>query len=206
MNRMHTPMYDGFYGSGIQPQPYPRNPRDDSRDKLNNMLQSAALGGLISDDWFDNLKDTLSDLGAKGLGLIDKIAAEVKDRGSTILTNSNYVGPFNSTSESYQKSHPPTGPVDQTGLTHDLTYSDIAKRRDSGEITKEQAEKEIRESDEKFLRDVQKNWKSDPWAALLGYSGIYSKTLAEDILGVDKNKFVTAAYGRKIMKRYRVGM
>jgi hypothetical protein len=159
------------------------------------MFESAALGGLIDDDWWGNIKDTLSDLGAKGLGLIDKIKNEVQDRGSTILTHSNYVGPFNSTSEAYQKSHPPTGPVDQTGLTHDLTYSDIAKRRDSGEITKEQAEKEIRESDEKFLRDVQKNWKSDPWASLLGFAGIYSKTLAEDLLGVDKNKFVTAKRG-----------
>lgn len=167
-------------------------------------LRAAALGGLISDDWFDNLKDTLSDLGAKGLGLIDKVKKEFDDKGAAILTNTNYVGPWNRIDAEYQKSHPPKNIIDQTGLTHDLEYSDIAKRRDSGEITKEQADEEIRKSDEKFLKSVQNNWKVDPWAAILGYAGIWSKTVAEDIAGVDRNKFVTAKYGRQIRReRFR---
>jgi hypothetical protein len=172
-----------------------RRQREQAYTPLPHVYQNAALGGLISDDWFDNLKDTLSDLGAKGLGLIDKVKKEFDDKGAAILTNTNYVGPWNRTDAEYQRTNPPKNIVDQTGLTHDLEYADIAKRRDAGEITKAQADEEIRKSDEKFLNAVQKNWKVDPWAAILGYAGIYSKTLAEDIAGVDRNKFVTAKRG-----------
>jgi hypothetical protein len=186
----------------FEPQPYPKAKRDPTFAL--EELRAAALGGLIDDDWFDNLKETLSDLGAKGLGLIDKVKKEVEDKGAAILTNTNYVGPGNRTDEAYQKSNPPKNIVDQTGLTHDLEYSSIAKRRDAGEITKEQADEEIRKSDEKFLNAVQKNWKVDPWAAILGYAGIWSKTVAEDIAGLDRNAFVTAKYGREIRReRFR---
>jgi hypothetical protein len=167
-------------------------------------LQSAAFGGLVDDDWFDNLKDTLSDLGAKGLGLIDKVKKEIDDRGAAVLTNTNYVGPKNRIDEEFQRTHPPKNIIDQTGLTHDLEYADIAKRRDSGEITKEQADEETRISDEKFLKSVQANYKKDPWAALLGYAGIWSKTVAEDLGLIDRDAFVTAARGRRITReRFR---
>jgi hypothetical protein len=192
---------ESVYEREYVPEPSPRNPAPHERLMA---LQSAALGGLISDDWFDDLKDTLSDLGAKGLGLIDKVKKEVEDRGATILTDTWYVGPGNRVDEAYQKAHPPKNIIDQTGLNHDLEYSDIAKRRDSGEITKEQADEEIRKSDEKFLKSVQANYKKDPWAALLGYAGIWSKTVAEDIGAIDRNAFVTAARGRRITReRFR---
>lgn len=184
-----------------EPQPYPKNKRE---QVFLDEVRAAALGGLISDDWFDNLKDTLSDLGAKGLGLIDKVKKEFDDRGAAVLTNTNYVGPKNRIDEEFQRTHPPKNIIDQTGLTHDLEYADIAKRRDAGEITKEQADEETRKSDEKFLKSVQANWKKDPWAALLGYAGIWSKTVAEDIGALDRSAFVTAKYGREIRReRFR---
>jgi hypothetical protein len=186
------------YALGGQPQPYPKNPRDDSHDKLDRMFQTAALGGLIDDDWWDNIKDTLSDVGAKGLGLIDKVKKEFEDRGAAVLTGTNYVGPKNRIDEAFQKSNPPKNDVDQAGLTHDLTYADIAKRRDAGEITKEQANEEIRKSDDVFLKTVQANYKEDPFAALLGYAGIWSKTVAEDVLGLDRNAFVTLKRGGQV--------
>lgn len=187
--------------SVYEPQPYPKNKRE---HVFLDELRAAALGGLISDDWFDNLKDTLSDLGAKGLGLIDKVKKEFDDRGAAVLTNTNYVGPKNRIDEEFQRTHPPKNIIDQTGLTHDLEYADIAKRRDAGEITKEQADEETRKSDEKFLKSVQANWKKDPWAALLGYAGIWSKTVAEDIGALDRSAFVTAKYGREIRReRFR---
>ncbi len=186
------------------PSPKPSPYRQGNPQERLMELQSAALGGLIDDDWFDNLKDTLSDLGAKGLGLIDKVKKEIDDRGAAVLTNTNYVGPKNRIDEEFQRTHPPKNIIDQTGLTHDLEYADIAKRRDSGEITKEQADEETRKSDEKFLKSVQNNWKKDPWAALLGYAGIWSKTVAEDIGALDRSAFVTAARGRRITReRFR---
>ena len=192
---------ESVYEREYEPMPSPRNPAPHERLMA---LQSAALGGLIDDDWFDNLKDTLSDLGAKGLGLIDKVKKEIDDRGAAVLTNTNYVGPKNRIDEEFQRTHPPKNIIDQTGLTHDLEYADIAKRRDSGEITKEQADEETRISDEKFLKSVQNNWKKDPWAALLGYAGIWSKTVAEDIGALDRSAFVTAARGRRITReRFR---
>lgn len=187
----------------FEPQPYPKAKRDPTLHL--EELRAAALGGLISDDWFDDLKDTLSDLGAKGLGLIDKVKKEFDDRGAAVLTNTNYVGPKNRIDEEFQRTHPPKNIIDQTGLTHDLEYADIAKRRDAGEITKEQADEETRKSDEKFLKSVQTNWKKDPFAALLGYAGIWSKTVAEDIGALDRSAFVTAARGR-VIKKHRLGM
>jgi hypothetical protein len=181
-------------------KPAPRRPGN-PQERL-QALQSAALGGLIDDDWFDNLKDTLSDLGAKGLGLIDKVKKEFDDRGAAVLTNTNYVGPKNRIDEEFQRTHPPKNIIDQTGLTHDLEYKSIADRRAAGEITKEQADEETRISDEKFLKSVQNNWKKDPWAALLGYAGIWSKTVAEDIGALDRSAFVTAKNGRVIKRRF----
>ena len=189
-----------------EPMPSPNRPPNRPGNPQERLmeLQSAAFGGLVDDDWFDNLKDTLSDLGAKGLGLIDKVKKEFDDRGAAVLTNTNYVGPKNRIDEEFQRTHPPKNIIDQTGLTHDLEYADIAKRRDSGEITKEQADEETRKSDEKFLKSVQNNWKKDPWAALLGYAGIWSKTVAEDIGALDRSAFVTAARGRRITReRFR---
>lgn len=193
------PYRESVYEREYEPMPSPRNPAPHERLQA---LQSAALGGLISDDWFDDLKDTLSDLGAKGLGLIDKVKKEFDDRGATILTDTWYVGPGNRVDEAYQKAHPPKNIIDQTGLTHDLEYKSIAERRAAGEITKEQADEETRISDEKFLKSVQNNWKKDPWAALLGYTGIYSKVLAEDIGALDRSAFVTAKNGRVIKRRF----
>lgn len=197
MRHYRESVYDEPYPNRPNRQPFRPNPQEHLME-----LQSAALGGLISDDWFDDLKDTLSDLGAKGLGLIDKVKKEFDDKGAAIITMTNYVGPGNRTDEAYQKSNPPKNIIDQTGLTHDLEYADIAKRRAAGEITKEQADEETRISDEKFLKSVQNNWKKDPWAAILGYAGIYSKVLAEDIGALDRSAFVTAKNGRVIKRRF----
>jgi hypothetical protein len=146
-------------------------------------------------DWVDTIKNKLKNVGAKGLELVDKIGKELKDRGTTVLTGTNYSGPGNSISPEYIASHPPKNIIDEGALEHDQTYSDIAKRRDAGEITKEQADKEIRESDEKFLKNIRNNYTKDPWASLLSYAGIWSKVVAEDVAGLDRNKFVTQKRG-----------
>lgn len=168
---------------GMATQPY-RQP------VYNQPIAVADIGG-----WVDSIKNKLKNVGAKGLELVDKIGKELKDRGSTVLTGTNYSGPFNSISPEYQATHPPKNIIDKGALEHDLTYSDIAKRRDAGEITKEQADEEIRKSDEKFLKNIRDNYTKDPWASLLSYAGIYSKTVAEDVLGLDRNKFVTQKRG-----------
>ena len=117
------------------------------------------------------------------------------------MTGTNYVGPFNALDEEYIRTHPPTDIIDQGAKEHDEKYSELAKLRDEKKITQKEADKLIRESDEKFLRNIRDNYKANPWASLLGYAGIKGKTLAEDYLGLDRNKFV-AQGARKIAKPY----
>lgn len=187
---MHSQTFRGGYrtnkyalGGRMAIQPY-RQPVYDKE------IGVAGIG-----DWVDSIKNKLKNVGAKGLELVDKIGKELKDRGSTVLTGTNYSGPFNSITPEYQASHPPKNIIDKGALEHDVTYSDIAKRRDAGEITKEQADEEIRRSDEKFLKNIRDNYTKDPWASLLSYAGIWSKTVAEDVAGLDRNKFVTQKRG-----------
>jgi len=125
---------------------------------------------------------------------------EFNDRGSTLLTNTNYVGPFNSLTPEYIQSHPPKNQVDRTAMVHDQEYSDIAKRRDSGQITPEEAKRLIRESDDKFLTNTSKYAKEDPWASSLGFAGIWGKTQLENLGLLNPNKFVTAKRGMHIRK------
>ena len=125
---------------------------------------------------------------------------ELKDRGSTILTGTHYTGPYNKLTPEYIASHPPTDRVDEGALFHDLDYQRIAKHRDSGKISQREAKDLIRESDERFLANTSKNFRENPWAAGLGYLGIKGKTIAEDYLGLDPHKFVTAKFGMLVDK------
>jgi hypothetical protein len=140
-----------------------------------------------------------------GLGADLKDAAtnawnEFRNRGSTLLTGTNYVGPFNALTPEYIQSHPPKNEVDRTAMVHDQEYSDIAKRRDSGEITPEEAKRLIRESDNKFLANTKKHSKEDRWASALGYSGIWGKTQLENLGLLNPNQFVTAKRGVRVRK------
>ena len=150
-------------------------------------------GGIF--DYFkkgvERVKDLASTAVQKGKELVEKARKKVKDRGTTLLTGTHYSGPFNRTDEEYQRLHPPTDQIDRGALEHDLTYEKIAKSRDSGHISRTESDRQIRESDEKFLKNIRDNWRENPWASVLSYAGIKGKTLAEDYLGVDRNKFVT---------------
>jgi hypothetical protein len=81
-------------------------------------------------------------------------------------------------------------------MEHDLEYSRIAKLRKEGKTPPDEIERMIRVSDEKFLKNIRDNWKANPWASALGYSGIKGKNIVEDTTGLDKNLFV----GEGIMK------
>ena len=146
---------------------------------------------------FDTLKSGYEKVKSKAKDLYK----EAKSRGSTLLTGTNYVGPFNALDEEYIRTHPPTDIIDQGAKEHDEKYSELAKLRDEKKISQKEADKLIRESDEKFLKNIRDNYKANPWASLLGYAGIKGKTLAEDYLGLDRNKFV-AQGARKIAKPY----
>ena len=119
---------------------------------------------------------------------------ELKKRGSTVLTGTNYVGPFNALDAEYVKSHPPTDIIDEGAKIHDETYSKLAKLRDDGVLTKDEVNKQIRESDDTFLNNIKNNFDKNKWAGALGYLGIKGKTLAEDYLGLDRNKFVAQGH------------
>jgi len=129
---------------------------------------------------------------------VSNVWNEVKQRGTTLLTNSHYIGPFNALSPEYVRTHPPKDPVDAGALHHDYDYSRIAKARDAGTISQKEASSLIRESDERFLHNTQKHSHHNPWGAALGYIGIKGKNILEDIGVLNPNTFVTAKLGGKV--------
>jgi len=134
--------------------------------------------------------------GAKNL--VTNAWNEIKQRGTTIFTNSHYIGPYNALSPEYIRTHPPKDPVDAGALHHDFDYSRIANARDTGMISQKEANHLIRESDERFLHNTQKHFHHNPLGATLGYLGIKGKTLLEDVGLLDRNTFVTKRLGGKI--------
>ena len=126
---------------------------------------------------------------------VSDVWKSIKDRGSSLLTGTKYVGPFNALTPEYLKNNPPVDKVDEGALFHDLDYSRIAKARDAGKVSRDEAKKLIRESDERFLHNTLKHSSENPWASTLGFLGIKGKNLAEDYLGLDPHKFVTAKKG-----------
>ena len=127
---------------------------------------------------------------------------EIKQRGATLLTGTNYVGPWNALSPEYMASHPPKDNVDASAMHHDLDYSRIAKARDTGKVSQDEARQMTRESDNRFLGNVKKNWHENPWAGTLGYVGIKGKNILEDLGVLNSNQFVTARLGGRIRSKH----
>lgn len=123
---------------------------------------------------------------------VSSVFDTVKNRGSTFLTGSHYVGPFNRTDSEYIRTHPPVSASDRAALEHDLTYERIAKLRDTGQISADDARRRIRESDHKVMRGFTQGWSEHPWASTLGLLGIGGKMVLEDRFGLDPNTFVTS--------------
>ena len=120
---------------------------------------------------------------------LGKIYKDIKDRGAAVLTGTNYVGPFNRLDEEYLRTNPPMDKIDEGAMRHDLEYSRIAKLRKAG-ASKEEVARLIRESDDEFLDNIKKHWRTNPRAAAMGYAGIKGKNVAEDVVGLDRNLFV----------------
>jgi hypothetical protein len=127
-----------------------------------------------------------------GSGVLDTLKnkyKEIKDKGAAFLTGTNYVGPFNRLDDEYIRTHPPTDKIDEGAMKHDLEYSRIAKLRKAG-TPKEEIERLIRVSDDAFLDNIKKHWRTNPRAAAMGYAGIKGKNVVEDVAGLDRNLFV----------------
>jgi hypothetical protein len=140
----------------------------------------------------------------EGRGVFDPLKnlyKDIKDRGAAVLTGTNYVGPFNRLDEEYLRTNPPMDKIDEGAMRHDLEYSRIAKLRKAG-ASKEEVERLIRKSDDEFLDNIKKHWRTNPRAAAMGYAGIKGKNVAEDVVGLDKNLFVGEGMkgGKKAMK------
>jgi hypothetical protein len=126
----------------------------------------------------------------KAKNSISNVINEIKNRGTAFFTGSNYIGPFNRLDEEYLRTHPPKDAADATALTHDKDYARIASDRDSSRISREQANRMIRESDDRFLNGMNQNFHTNPWGATLGHMGIAFKKMLEDKYGLDRNLFV----------------
>ncbi len=115
----------------------------------------------------------------------------VKNRGSTVLTGSHYIGPWNRVDQDYIRAHPPVSASDRAALTHDLEYERIAKLRDTGQISMEEARRRIRDSDKRVMHGFWNGFREHPWGSALGLMGIGSKVLLEDHIGLNPNLFVS---------------
>lgn len=139
----------------------------------------------------------------KGKGILDRLKKEyneIKDKGAAYLTGTNYVGPFNRLDDEYIRTHPPTDKIDEGAMKHDLEYSRIAKLRKAG-TPKAEIERLIRASDDAFLENIKKHYRTNPRAAIMGYAGIKGKNVAEDVVGLDRNLFVGEGKKSKALKK-----
>jgi hypothetical protein len=154
-------------------------------------------------NFFNNLYDKATNFFGsvkdKAVKAFHDIKDKIKERGTTLLTGTHYVGPFNSLSDEYIRTHPPTDKVDEGGLQHDRDYSHIAGLRDSGKVSHDEAKKLIRDSDTRFLDHMKEHHSANKWASGLGYLGIKGKNILEDIGLIDPNKFVTLRLGGLVL-------
>ena len=67
------------------------------------------LGGHVS-NFFGKIKD-------KAISTFHDLKNKIKERGTTLLTGTHYVGPFNDLSDEYVRTHPPTDKIDEGGFT-----------------------------------------------------------------------------------------
>ena len=139
--------------------------------------------------------------GGSVFSTLGKIYKDIKDRGAAVLTGTNYVGPFNRLDEEYLRTNPPMDKIDEGAMRHDLEYSRIAKLRKAG-ASKAEVARLIRESDDEFLDNIKKHWRTNPRAAAMGYAGIKGKNVAEDVVGLDRNLFV--GEGKASKKRMKL--
>lgn len=156
-------------------KPPPRIPRPVLPPPMGVNLEG--YGSFLGDVW-----NTVGDK-------VDKAKREWKDKGMAVLTGTNYTGAWNRLDDEYLRTHPPTDKIDEGALRHDLEYSRIAKLRKKGAPAAE-IEQLIRKSDDEFLDNIKKHWRTNPWAAALGFAGIKGKNVAEDTVGLNKNLFV----------------
>jgi hypothetical protein len=129
---------------------------------------------------------------------------ELWNRGSTVITGGYYLGPFNSLTDEYRRTHPPVDKADEAGLNHDLEYTDIARLAKDKKITSDVATKLTRESDNKFLSTMRNQWTTSPWKTTLGYIGIKGKNILEDIGVINPNIFVREKKGGMIRRMHHI--
>ena len=132
----------------------------------------------------------LTDLWNSAKDLVSNVYNTVRDRGSTLLTASNYIGPWNRVDSEYRRKNPPVSSSDRSAMEHDLEYERIAHDRDSGRISAEEARRRIRESDKRVMDGFWHGFREHPWGSAMGMIGIGGKMILEDKFGLDPNLFV----------------
>jgi hypothetical protein len=85
--------------------------------------------------------------------------------------------------------------ADRAGLHHDLEYEDIARRVKNKQLTQQEATRQTRDSDNRFLKTMKEQWTTSPWKTTLGYLGIKGKNVLEDVGLLNPNLFVRMKYG-----------
>lgn len=132
----------------------------------------------------------LNNLWSKASDFLSGVFNTVKDRGSTLLTGSNYIGPWNRVDAEYRRKNPPVSSSDRAAMNHDLEYERVARQRDSGQISADEARRRIRLSDKNVMEGFWNGFKEHPWGSLAGMLGIGGKMILEDHHGLDPNLFV----------------
>ena len=122
--------------------------------------------------------------------MLKKNLVELYNRGFTIVSGGYYLGPFNSLTETYRKTHNHVDEADRMGLIHDLRYSAIGNLIKDKKINNDEIYKIVRIYDNELTETLKKEFKISPWKSTVGFIGIKLKNILEDINLISPDLFI----------------
>lgn len=142
---------------------------------------------MVFNDIFSRAKQGITNLYNKTKDFF----GDIKKRGTTLLTGGNFCGPGNNLDSDYIARNPPKNNVDKACMFHDKDYENIARQRDSGNISQNEAKSLIRESDNRLISNINQYYNESPYMATVSRLGIQAKNKLEDWGILDPNTFVS---------------
>jgi hypothetical protein len=130
-----------------------------------------------------NINDVIE--GAKKFGQMEN-----NGKRRWVMPGFNFLGPNNPVEEQIAQGIKPTNDTDAAALNHDLDYSDIWAKHKAGKLDKNEFNKQVRDSDTRFINHLDNNGEDNLWGNRIGRHLIKAKNIAEDLGIIDHNYFL----------------
>lgn len=137
-------------------------------------------------------------IAGKGVSILGWVPPRFNQKGSLEchVPFANYEGPGTDVKRRVSEGVRGTTRTDEAARTHDIDYYNIGVKLRNGEISKQQAEKLVRESDKKLVQGALKNKLSinplENLHATLAATGIIAKMAGEELGVSDPLRFIDA--------------